>query len=361
MRISRLAPILAAALTLMGCHKATPTASAGHTARAVSVVTVQSLPIAGALAASGDLVPRQEATVLPEVAGYRVAAVLVDAGQFVRRGQVLARLDPALIQAQVAQQEALAAQAEAQAIQAEDQAARVKGLDGAGVLSQEQIDQRRLQARAARAQAKAQAAMARDARTRAGKLAVTAPVSGLVLEKTVRPGDLSALGGSPWFRLAAEGQMDLQAQLAEDDLARVRLGQHAQVTLPGGATATGVVRLISPQIDAQTKLGFVRVTLPVRSDIRAGGFARAVFSDAQGRAPAVPETAIRYDADGASLMVVQPDNRVRRVRVRTGVRGGGLVQLVEGPPIGARIVQTSASFLMDGDQVTPTAGAVAPR
>ncbi|MDB5445476.1 MAG: HlyD family secretion protein [Phenylobacterium sp.] len=349
----------AAALLLGACHKPAPGPGLAQQARAVSVVTVEPHAIVGALAASGDLVPRQEAAVAPEVTGYRVAAVLADVGQFVKAGETLVRLDPALIESQLAQQQALAAQAEAQAAQAEDQAARVKGLEGQGVLSEEQIDQRRFQARAARATANAQAAALRDVRTRAGKLAVTAPVGGLILEKTVRPGDLSAVGATPWFRIAADGQIELQAQLSEDDLARIRPGQHAEVTLPSGQTTTGVVRLISPQIDPQSKLGFVRITLPVRGDIRAGGFGRAVFTDAAGVALAIPETAVRYDADGASVMVVQADNRVKRVPIRTGMRGGGLVQIVEGPPVGARIVQNAASFLLDGDRVAP-ANAAAP-
>jgi HlyD family secretion protein len=350
---SRIGAALAAALVLAGCHKPEPRTES-HPARAVTVAVVEPRAIVGALAASGDLSPRTEAAVLPEVTGYRVAEVLVDVGQYVKRGQVLARLDPALLQSQVAQQQAALAQAEAQAAQAEDQAARVAGLDGQGVLSQEQIAQRRFQARAARANAKAQAAALNEIRTRAAKLAVTAPVSGLVLEKTVRPGDLATAGGTPWFRLAADGQMELQAQLSEDDLARVRPGQHAQVSLPGGGSAVGVVRLVSPQIDPQTKLGFVRITLPVRSDIRSGGFARAVFTDAAGTAPAAPEKAVRYDADGASVMVVEANNRVKRAPVRTGMRGGGLVQLIEGPPVGTRIVQSASSFLMDGDVVRPT-------
>jgi HlyD family secretion protein len=352
-RPATLVLLAAAALMLSACHKPPP-AERRTPARAVTVAVVEARPIVGALAASGDIVPRTEAAVLPEVSGYRVTEVRADVGQFVRRGEVLARLDPALLNSQVAQQQAVAAQAEAQAAQAEDQAARVKGLDGQGVLSQEQIDQRRFQARAARANAKAQLAALKEMRTRASMLAVTAPVSGLVLEKTVRPGDLAAVGGTPWFRLAADGRMELQAQLSEDDLARVRPGQHAQVTLPSGAVVTGVVRLISPQIDQQTKLGYVRITLPVRSDIRAGGFARAVFTDATGVAPAVPETAVRYDADGASVMVIQPDNHVKRVMVRTGPRGGGLVQLLEGPPAGTRVVRGAEGFLMDGDLVRPT-------
>jgi len=359
--MTRLTPALIGltALALTGCHKAQDQARAAPPpARSVTVVRVEPRAISGALAASGDLAAREEAAVLPEVTGFRVAEVLADVGQTVRKGQVLVRLDPSLIESQIAQQQAQLAQAEAQAAQAEDQARRVNGLDNQGVLSQEQIAQRRFQARAARATAKAQAAALADLRTRAAKLQVTAPVSGLVLEKTVRPGDLSAAGSAPWFRLAADSQIELQAQLSEDDLARVRPGARAQVTLPSGAVVNGSVRLISPQIDPKTKLGFVRLTLPVRQDVRAGGYARAVFTDATGAALAVPETAVRYDADGASVMVVQANNRVRRVPVKTGIRGGGLVQILQGPPAGSRIVASAASFLLDGDLVRPVEGAV---
>ena len=297
---------LVAALALAGCKKPPEKQTEADQARAVRVVAVEQRPITGALAAGGDLVSREEAAVLPEVNGYRVARVLVDVGDYVRAGQTLVQLDGALLEAQVAQ-------AQAQAAQAEDQALRVSGLDGQGVLSQEQIAQRRFQAQAA-------SANLRNLLTQRRKLAVTAPVSGLVLEKTVRPGDLSAGGATPWFRLARDGQVELSADLSEDDLARIRPGQSATVTLPSGVTAQGQVRLISPQINPQTKLGQVRILLPVRSDIRAGGFARAVFTDAAGLALAVPETAVRYDADGASVMVVGPNNRVKRVLLQTGQR-----------------------------------------
>ena len=92
-----------------------------------------------------------------------------------------------------------------------------------------------------------------------------------------------------------------------------------------------------------------------------GGFARAVFTDVSGVVTAVPEAAVRYDADGASVMVVGPDNRVHRVVVQTGQRGGGLVQLVKGPPVGSRIVQNAAAFLLDGDLVKPSDAAAQPQ
>jgi HlyD family secretion protein len=338
---------LMAVLALGACGKPEPAKPADDAkARAVRVVRVEPRAITGALSASGDLTPREEAAVAPEVTGFRVLRVMADVGDHVRAGQTLVQLDPALLQAQLAQ-------AEAQAAQAEDQASRVQGLDGQGVLAQEQIAQRRFQAQVARANL-------RDLQTRMRKMSVVAPVSGLVLERTVRPGDLSAGGTTPWFRLARGGEIELSADVSEDALARIRPGQGATVTLPSGQAVQGRVRFVSPQIDPQTKLGEVRVTLPVRSDIRAGGFAQAVFDDVSTSILAVPESAIRYDANGASVMVVGADNRVRRVAVQTGQRGSGLVQIVRGPPAGARVVQNAASFLLDGDLVKPVEGAAAP-
>lgn len=343
MKLAKALLPLVAVLALAACKKPPEKVSEKDQARAVRVVQVESRSIVGALSASGNLLPREEAAVLPEVTGYRVARVMADVGDYVRAGQVLVQLDPALIEAQIAA-------SQAQAAQANDQAKRVADLDGQGVLSQEQIAQRRFQAQVANANL-------RNLQTQRRKLAVTAPVSGLILEKTVRPGDLSAGGATPWFRMSRDGQVELVAELGESDLARVRVGQTATVTLPGGQVAQGRIRLISPQIDTQTKLGTVRILLPVRPDIRAGGFGRAVFADAAGQALAVPESAVRYDADGASVMTVAANNRVKRVGIQTGPRGGGYVQLVRGPPAGTRIVQNAAAFLLDNDLVRPTEGA----
>ena len=329
-----------AALALSGCRKPPEKQSEQQQARAVRVIRIESRPVVGSLTASGQLAPREEAAVMPEVNGYRVLRVRADVGDYVRAGQTLADLDPSLLEAQIAQ-------AQAQAAQAEDQAARVAGLDNAGVLSQEQIAQRRFQAQAARAQL-------RNLQTQRRKLSVVAPVAGLVLERNVRPGDLaSGAAANPWFRLARGGEIELFAEVSEADLGHLRVGQSAAVSLPGGASAQGRVRLISPQINPDTKLGGVRVLLPVRSDIRAGGFARAVFSDASAMALVVPETAIRYDADGASVMTVNDKNRVHRVIVQTGQRGGGSVQLLRSPPVGTRVVQNAAAFLLDNDLIQP--------
>lgn len=360
-KVKRLSLVLAALVLttapLAACGKKVPVKETeAARARSVRVIKLEPHGLAGSVSADGALVPREEIAVLPEVAGYRVARVLVDEGQYVQAGQALVEIDRALIISQLDQTRAVAAQAAIQAEQAEAQALRVKDLDGQGVLSQEQIEQRRFQARAARATANAQAAAARDVEARAKKLTVTAPVSGLVLERNVRPGDLTAQGASPWFRLASGGEIELKAELSEQDLGQIRPGQRANVTLTNGATAEGYVRIISPQLSSQTKLGSARIHLPVRSDIRAGGYGRAQFADAAGQSLTVPETAIRYDADGASVMTVGSDNRVKRVMITTGARGGGQVSLIKGPPAGTMIVQNAAAFLLDGDMVKPVMG-----
>jgi HlyD family secretion protein len=353
-----LEPVVAAALALglvasvAGCAKQ-PGESPRQQARAVSVVVIEPREIEGGLIASGQLLPREDVAIFPQLTGYRVAQVLADVGLWVKAGQPLARLDDTLLRSQLAQQTALAAQQAVLADEAESQAARVRGLDAQGVLSQEQIDTRRFAARSARAQANAQAAAAQDLRTREALMVVRAPCAGLVIERNVRIGDPSGVGTTPWFRIARSGQVELAADVGEDALAKLRPGAPARVTLADGTEVVGVVRLVAPAVDATTKLGRVRISLPVRGDVRAGGFAKATFIGATRSALAAPETAVRYDANGASVMVVGPDDRVTRVPVTTGDRGGGYVELITGPPDGSRVVEKAAAMLVPGDFVRP--------
>jgi HlyD family secretion protein len=342
-----------------------PAGKAGATSplRLVRVARVAPRTLAGGIESSGVLVSREEAAVAAEVTGFRVARVSADIGSHVKAGEALVQLDDTLLRSQIDQQQALAAQAEAAAKQAEAQAARVAGLDNSGVLSQEQIEDRRFQAQSARAQASAQAASLRDLRTRQGKLVVRSPVSGLVFERNVRPGDLSG-SGTPMFRIVRDSLVELEAQVAEGQIASLRVGQPVQVTLPSGRTLPGVVRLIGPVVDPQTKLGKVRVALPVNSELRPGGFGRALFGSATSSALTVPEAALRYDADGVTVMVLDQANKVHKVPVRVGRHGGGYVELVQGPPVGTRVLLGAASFVLEGDvvrpQETPDAAPTAP-
>ena len=354
--------LLSAAGGLAGCaKKPAPIVDDRVNARSVRVGRVELRALAGGLSTSGVLVSREEAAVNPEVSGYRVAKVYVEANAHVSAGQPLAQLDDTLLKAQIAQQVALVAQQQVAAEQADKQAKDVAGLDNQGVISSEQIDQRRFQARSSRAALQAQVAQLNDLKTRQDRLTIRAPVGGLVLERNVRPGDISAVSATaPMFRMARDSLVELEAQLDEGSMAGIRVGDAVQVGLPDGATITGHVRLIDPNIDVQTKLGKIRVILPVRPDLRPGGFGRATFVGLSRTVPAVPETAIRYDANGASVMVVGADDRVSQIPVRTGDHSGGYAELLQGPPAGSRVLLGAAAFVLPGDAVKPVEGATAP-
>lgn len=346
-----IAVALAAALALAGCKQAA-TASPGAQARTVTVVSVELRPIAGGLVTSGLLVPRNQVEVNPDITGYRVSKLLVDEGDWVKAGQPLAEMDASILKAQVDQQLALARQQEVTATQREDEAKRVVGLDKAGVLAEQDVQARRFTASAARAAANAQFASAREMQTKLDHLVVRAPVAGQIIQRNVNLGDISGAGTSgAWFVLAEGGQIELYADVAEADFDKLHPGLKARVTLADDAIADGVVRLVSARVDQATRLGKVRISLPVRADIRAGGYARASFVDLSRAAPALPETAVRYDANGASVMVVGSDNRVRQAPVRTGQRGGGYVELLSGPPPGSVVVAKAAAQLLPGDYV----------
>ena len=319
--------------------------------RSVRVTKIEAKGLTGGLTASGLLVSREEAAVGSELAGYRVARVLVDEGALVTAGQPLVQLDDALIQSQIAQQTALVAQQTVAARQAQAQAARVSGLEGQGVLSEEALQQRAFQAESAKAALAAQTAQLRDFKTRQAHMTIRAPVGGRVLERNVRPGDVS--GGGTYFRIARDSLVELDAEVPERSLSQIHSGDAAQVTLPSGKVIEGRVRLVSPRIDPVSRLGRVRILLPVSSDLRPGGFASASFNGASRTATVVPEAAVRFDAEGASVMVVGPDNRVKQVLVKTGQRGTGYVELLQGPPPGSTVVLGAASFVMTGDLIKP--------
>ncbi len=331
-------PVIFALLATLACSsKEAPVQRAAVVARAVSVVTIELRAMSNTLTASGLLVPREEAAVGVEQAGFRVLKVFVDEGAYVRAGQPMATLDDAVLRERLAQ-------TQAQAENAASEANRVEGLDGTGVLSDEEINNRRSQARIAQAQL-------RELQAQAARMTVRAPVAGIVLERTVRPGSIS--GSEPMFRIARDRLIELDAEVPEIGILSIREGESVTVALADGQTLQGSVRLVSPRIDAQTKLGRVRIALPKKDALRVGGFARASFAQTAPPVPAVPEKAVQFEATGPLVTVIDADNRAKRVLVRTGARTGGFVELLQGPPLGSRVTLGGGAFLLDGDLVDP--------
>lgn len=346
----------------------------------VSVVKVAPADFVESVMVTGTLVPRDEILVAPEVEGLRVLDVHVDEGDRVTKGQVLATLVHATLDAQLAQNAALLAKADASIAQARSTIAqaeaalkeahnaleRAKPLREAGHLSQSVFDQREAAARTAEAVLVAARdglkvseaervhleAQRRELEWRRANTEVKAPADGLVSRKNVRVGSLATGVGDAMFRIIARGEIELDAEVPEAQLARMKAGQPALVTIAGLGEVTGTVRLVSPEIDKATRLGRVRITLKSGETLRIGGFGRGTVTTANGRGLAVPASAILYGDNGATVQVLE-GRRVSSRRVKTGLRAGGMVEILEGLSEGDVVIARSGTFLRDGDEVRP--------
>ncbi|SER74923.1 efflux RND transporter periplasmic adaptor subunit [Sphingobium sp. YR768] len=343
---------VAAAISMRGDKAATPAATAQ-----VPVVTVLRpglSTVARTVTATGSLAARVDMPVGVIGEGGMVTRVLVQPGDWVRAGQVLATVERSV---QVEQVRSLAAQLEVQranAKLAQAQLDRAKALVGRGFISAADIDQRTATRDQADAQVRVAAAQLAEQQARTGRLDIRAPAAGLVLTRTVEPGQIVQAGGGTLFRMAKDGEMELQAQVAESDLATLRPGNSASVT-PVGSTAkfAGRVWQVSPVVDPQTRQGIARLAIPYNPAIRPGGFASATITSGSGAAPLVPESAVQSDPKGSYVYIVNDKGQVERRDVTVGQVSDAGVALTSGVTGGESIVTSAAAFLTPGQKVKP--------
>ena len=353
------ASVVVLSLALHSCgQKPAPAAEAAKEAprtdlQAMRVTRVAVRNLSEAIEAKGRLVVREEAAVGSELPGYRVAQVYVDEGDWVKQGQALARLDDTLLQAQIAQAEATLATQKANVDFKQSQLERAEMLTSEGAFSKEQLEQRRMEAVGAKAALNASQAAVNEMKVRQSRMTLRAPVAGMVLERNIRPGEISGGGMTPYFRIARDGLIELDAELPDAKLTTIREGDPVRVTLLTGEVLTGKVRFISPRVDENTSLGRARVELPFNVALRPGSFAQANFEGNASGVLTVPAGAIRYEAGGPAVMLVGEGNKVQRVAVKLGERIGDFVQLVEGPPAGSRVLAVGAAFTLEGDVIEP--------
>ena len=340
---SRAAASVLVALTLAACgggeeKKAAPTATS------VTVATVMETAVPQTVDASGTIAAWQEIPVGSEASGLEAVTVYVDEGAYVRQGQMLVKLNDRLLRAQLMS---------AQATLNQNTAAleRARELNRRGYLAKAALDT------AIANQATAAAAVA-EARARLDQTNIRAPVSGLITARTVVKGQI-VTAGTELFRLVRQGQIELNAQVPQAQLALVRTGQTARITGDQQAPTIGTVRLVTPQLDPQTRLGLARITLPANTPYRPGDFARATIDVGAQPATVIPAKSIVYRNGAAGVYVVGANNRVRFTPVRTGLRSGEMIA-VSGVGSGQRVVVEGAGFLSDNAVVAVRGAAPAP-
>ncbi len=327
-----------------------PAAKAVRPALTVTLVTPQREDWPQVLAANGNVLAWQEAVIGAEVANYRIAEVLVQVGDSVKKGQVLARIDASTVASELAEAKASVAELVAAEAEARGNAARAKALQAQGFYSKQMNTQyetaeQSAGARLAAARARQQAAELRLART-----AVVAPDDGVISARRATVGSLSQVG-EELFRLIRGGRLEWRAEVSSAELGRLAPGLLARLTGPSGETVEGTVRSVAPSVDPQTRNGLVYVDLPATSAVRAGMFARGEFE--LGRQPALtlPQSAIVQRDGFAYVFRLAADDRVSQLKVVLGRRQGERVEIVAGLDDAARVVASGGAFLADGDAV----------
>lgn len=355
-RMVPLLAIAAAALVLAGCGGGAQQA-APETRPALTVSTVQperiALPVT--LAANGNIAAWQEAIIGAETNGQRLTDVLVNVGDAVKKGQVLATFSTSTLGAQAAQTRAALAEAEAAAAEAAANAERAKTLEATGALSASQIQQYATAAKTAQARVEAARAGLEAQQARLAQSRLLAPDDGVISARTATVGAVVP-AGSELFRLIRQGRLEWRAEVTSSELGRVTVGTLATVTAPTGAKLEGRVRSLGAAVDPQTRIALVYVDLralpgPAAGSVRAGMYARGEFQLGTASALTVPPAAVVLREGFSYVLRVQPDSRVAQVKVRTGRVVGNRLEILEGLAPDARIVASGGSFLNDGDLV----------
>lgn len=360
--------IVAAVLGLAACGgdkkaDAETKAGEGGSSQTVTVAAAVLENLPRTVTASGTISAWEEVPVGAETGGLTATGVYVDEGAYVRQGQRLVQMNDALLRAQLRQQQAALETARANA--ARDQAAlgRAQELKERGFLSQASLDTAQANQRASGANVSAAEAALSEIRTRLAQATIKAPVSGLVISRSVTRGQIIS-PGSELFRIVRDGRLELDAQVPETDLGLVRSGQGAVISSDQVGETTGRVRIVTPEVDPQTRLGIARITL-TGGGFRPGMFGRARIDVGAQPAVTVPTAAVLYRENRSGVFILDTEGRARFRPVVILTRSSERTA-VTGVPAGARIIVSGAGFLGEGDRVrvapaTPAAAAPAAK
>ncbi|MDO8447271.1 MAG: efflux RND transporter periplasmic adaptor subunit [Rhodoferax sp.] len=368
-----------------------PAAAPASTARpALTVTTTQpqmsALPIK--LTANGNIAAWQDASIGTESNGLRLAEVLVNVGDVVQRGQLLARFAVESMQADVAQARAGVAEATANAAEATANADRVRTLQSTGTFSGQQINQYLTAEQTARARVESAKAALAAQQLRLQNTQVLAPDSGIISARSATVGAVVA-NGTELFRLIRQGRLEWRAEVTSTELGRMVPGTKVTVTAASGTQLPGKVRMVAPTVDPQTRAGLVYVDLPpmlapasaaapgrprqgtapsggsaVREAASVGAvipgmFARGEFELGSSSALTVPQQSVVVRDGFSYVFRLNADQRVSQIKLQTGRRVGDRVEVLDGVAADAVLVASGAGFLNDGDLVKAVPAAAA--
>ena len=319
----------------------------------VTVIKPQLANFPQQLSANGNIAAWQEAVIGSEANGLRLTDVLVNVGDGVKKGELLADFATETIDADLMQAKASLLEAEATGREAINNADRARTLQNTGAMSNQQIEQYTTAAETAKARIEVAKAAVNTQQIRLKQTKIFAPDSGVISARNATVGAVVS-AGTELFRLIRQSRLEWRAEVISSDLPKIKIGMLANIIAADGSRLTGKVRKISPMVDTQTRNTIVYVDLPANS-VKAGMFAKGDFAMGQSNTLSVPQQALML-RDGFNYVFVVKNMKnqqaqVGQIKVQTGKRVGNLVEVVSGLTANQNVVASGGAFLSDNDMV----------
>jgi RND family efflux transporter MFP subunit len=356
------------AFAVAGCQKPPPPVTRGL---AVKVATVEKAGSAGGTRYSAQIVPLTRVDVSFKVGGYVEAVAkapgvdskprLLQEGDPVRTGMVLASIRPTDYQQRLTEAEAATAQATAAMAQADLDQERSTKLAASGSIAQAELDGVRTKRDAAKAALAGAKARADEARTALSDAVLRSPLDGVVLRRTLEVGVLAA-PGSVGFSVADTSSVKVIFGVPDTVLPRVRLGAAQAVTTEAfpGVEFRGHLSRIAESADPKSRVFEVEITIPNADGRLKSGMVAALSLDAAAGAPTAPlvplSAIVRAPGHAGKFAVFVVDEAgdkpvARAKEVDLGEYLGRVIPVKQGLSGGERIVVQGAGLLADGDAV----------
>ncbi|MCG3461446.1 efflux RND transporter periplasmic adaptor subunit [Xenorhabdus bovienii] len=331
----------------------------------VSTTTMQAVQFTPSVKILGSVVAKNEIVISPALPQHIITEVLVEEGDYVKKGDVLATLetlvqDEKVKQAKAELEKALALikQNEATSSQAQSELNRAKPLVNTGVISASEFDKYKMQANsslsalnAAKAEYRQLQAQLEGEKTQRAKTTIFAPKEGVISERTAMAGMIT--DSSQLFKLIENNLHEFSAEAYISALKQINTGIPAAISLTSGSKITGKVRFISPKINPVTQIGKIRIALEnVPADVKLGDFGHALFQLKPEKVNAIPYSAVNMGNENKpSVYVVGKNNAVEKKEINTGRIFDNWIEIKSGLSPKDKIIVSASPFLQEMDTV----------
>lgn len=299
--------------------------------------------------ANGNIMPWQETRIGTEIGGLRLVSLLANAGDHVKKGQVLARLNPASVEAELEAANAQLMETQAALAQAVATLGRAKRLAPSGGVSQQELTLYETQKQTTEARFNAARAQVKTQQLRLDSATLVAPDDGVISSRSVSEGAI-VQAGSELFRLIRQGRLEWRAEVKGELLLKLAAGQEVTVKSPLGPDVKGHVRQVSPTIDLTTRNGMVYVDLPTDTNLKAGLNVSGTLAMGKRKALVLPSSSVLTEG-GVSRVFKVSDGKILTVDVQIGRVKDDWVEIAKGLDGQTRVVAKDVEFLKSGDPV----------